>query len=124
MSVNMKTIRATISDRGLDVAEFARRISETPQTVNNWWRRGAIPIEKLPKVAQVLRLPLAEIMPKDFARAMREAFMTDANAAKIREDGSPYNVTISADDLATAAAKLSPNDRRLVSDIINRLTHN
>lgn len=35
-------------------ADLARAVGETPQTVQNWKKRGAIPANKLPAVARVL----------------------------------------------------------------------
>jgi SOS-response transcriptional repressor LexA len=66
-----ETIFARIDELGLKDVEFAKLIGETPQTVNNWKRRGAVPAKKLPLIASVLKLPFEDLLdfPPDFSES-------------------------------------------------------
>lgn len=48
-------------DSGLNDAEFARRMRETPQAVSNWKYRG-IPIDKAVRAAEVLGIPVGVLV--------------------------------------------------------------
>jgi transcriptional regulator with XRE-family HTH domain len=54
MGVEVQRVLEFLRLLDLSQAELARRIGESPQTVSNWMRRGAIPGRKLPKVARAL----------------------------------------------------------------------
>lgn len=97
--------------RRLDLAqaELARRIGESPQTVSNWMRRGAIPGRKLPKVAR-------ELGP---GVTVEELLDYEPRGAGVREKTSAYDVEIM--HLLRAMESGSPRERAHLKWALKRL---
>ena len=49
---------ARLKELRITEAEFARRLRESQQVLNNWKRRGSIPKKKIPKVATELGITI------------------------------------------------------------------
>lgn len=62
----MSKFAQAVKDVGL--SEVARRVGESPQCVNNWIERGAVPIGKVATVEQALdgRVTKRDLRPKDW----------------------------------------------------------
>lgn len=68
--ISMADIETRLRELRLSVAEFARRIGETPQTVHNWKSRG-VPIPKEARVAEVLQCSLERLRPEADKKDLR-----------------------------------------------------
>ncbi len=57
MNKTLENLLDWASREGLTDAELARKLHESPQTLNNWKRRGAVPDGKVVKIAQIIGVP-------------------------------------------------------------------
>lgn len=58
----MDMVTAFIRERRLTWAAFARLVEESPQTINNWRKRGRVPGDKRYKVASKMGISVEEFM--------------------------------------------------------------
>lgn len=61
-----------LAELGMSQADFARAIKESPQTVQNWKLRGAIPANKIAAVARELRTSADWLLGAAAAPAVKE----------------------------------------------------
>ena len=78
MATPVERIFHRIKELRIRDVEFAVAIGESPQTVNNWKRRGSIPLRKFPLIAKVLSLSMDDLIPEPKFPVV------------LRENASPY----------------------------------
>lgn len=89
-------------------ADFARAVGETPQTVQNWKTRGAIPGNKLPTVARVLNTSVDWLLTG-----------TEKVALAIKEEQTPYGAVPT--QLIEAWQHLDDATRTCVLNLVQQL---
>ncbi len=57
----MRRVETLLKERGLKLADFARRMGVTPAYVSNWRRRG-LPADRLARAADVLQVSVDELL--------------------------------------------------------------
>ena len=55
-------IKAGIESSGISRAELARRCEVTPQAINGWLKTGRIAKTKIPLIAQILGIPMLDLL--------------------------------------------------------------
>lgn len=58
-------IKELIENKGLNKAEFARKIGMSPQSLNGLFKRQSIETKNLVKIAETLQCPVADFFPDD-----------------------------------------------------------
>ena len=71
MQIAADKVKRAVAAANLSDAAFARLIKESPQNVSNWWKRGAIPLRHLSKIAAALNVSALQLMPKELAEIVR-----------------------------------------------------
>lgn len=86
---------AVLNERGIDDAEFARGIGESPQNVYNWKVRGHVPAGKAAAVARFLGLSLDKLLGViDMPAGLQELAVSYAATSEGRADPSQAYVFV------------------------------